>query len=73
MSCKTTAYRILADTLTALAEEEENSRSSSPEYRAIYKVINPKSITMNQVLALTPLILSVHFLCKTGDNEINYE
>ncbi|CAH1130366.1 unnamed protein product [Ceutorhynchus assimilis] len=41
---KTTAYRVLADAL-GLAEE----RGGMDEHRAIYTVMNPKSITMGQL------------------------
>ncbi|KAI4465685.1 dynein axonemal heavy chain 7-related [Holotrichia oblita] len=41
---KTTSYRVLADSL-ALAEE----RGGMDEHKAIYTIINPKSITMGQL------------------------
>ena len=52
MSCKTVAYTILAEALTALAEEAEagGEKGDAPvEYRTVYKVINPKSMTMAQL------------------------
>ena len=52
MSCKTVLYRVLAEVLTSLAEDPPDKDASITEYRTIYKVINPKSITMTQLYGL---------------------
>ncbi len=43
MSCKTEAYHVLSEALTLLAREDKG------EYRTTFKVINPKSITMDRL------------------------
>lgn len=43
MSCKTETYHVLADALSLLAAEKRG------EHRTTYKVINPKSITMDRL------------------------
>ena len=43
MSCKTETYHILAESLSLLAAEKKG------EFKTTYKVINPKSITMDRL------------------------
>ncbi|CAB4069325.1 DNAH [Lepeophtheirus salmonis] len=46
MSCKTTSYQTLAKALSLLADEFKSEKG------ALFKIINPKSITMNQLYGL---------------------
>lgn len=46
MSGKTTAWQILANTLRDI---KSNANASIKEYDVIYRIINPKSISMNQL------------------------
>eukprot|EP00095_Tigriopus_kingsejongensis_P002576 maker-scaffold274_size229011-snap-gene-1.23 protein:Tk02576 transcript:maker-scaffold274_size229011-snap-gene-1.23-mRNA-1 annotation:"hypothetical protein LOTGIDRAFT_210054" len=47
MSCKSKTYHILAEALTELA-----SAPGSTEFKTAYKIINPKSVTMNQLYGI---------------------
>ncbi|XP_059095302.1 dynein axonemal heavy chain 3-like [Tigriopus californicus] len=50
MSCKSETYHILAEALSELSTAGDTIESErAHEYRTTYKIINPKSVTMNQL------------------------
>ena len=59
MSCKSQLYSILSEALTKLAEENKFDKFTT-YHKAMFKVINPKSMTLHQLygfVSSTPFLL----------------
>ena len=70
MSCKSKLYSILSEALTKLAEENKFDKFTT-YHKAMFKVINPKSMTLHQLygwVSSTPFLHYFQFFFTTSQS-----